>query len=102
MRRRRVHFNFGVVYRTPTKKLKKILKIIKNIFHKIELADLERVHFKEIGDFSLNFEVAYYVNTGDYNKYMDIRQEINLAIKEQFEKEGIEFAYPTQTVFVNK
>ena len=33
---------------------------------------------------------------------MDIQQEINLTIFEEFEKAEIEFAYPTQTVFVNK
>jgi len=102
MRKRRIHFTFGVVYSTSTKKLKKILKIVRETFDEIELADLDRVHFKEFGDFSLNFEVAYYVDTGDYNEYMDTQQEINLGIKERFEKEGIEFAYPTQTVFVNK
>ncbi len=102
MQKRRVAFTFGVVYETPSVKLKKILKIMPVIFDKIELAELNRVHFKEFADFSLNFEVVYYVDTGDYNKYMDIQQEINFAIKEAFEKEGIEFAYPTQTVFVNK
>lgn len=102
MESRRVHFTFGVVYDTKTEKLKKVLEIVKDIFDGVELADLDRVHFKEFGDFSLNFEVAYYVSTGDYNRYMDTQQEINFALKEQFEKEGIEFAYPTQTVFVNK
>lgn len=102
MEKRRVAFTFGVVYETPTVKLKKILKIMPGIFDKIELGELNRVHFKEFADFSLNFEVVYYVDTGDYNLYMDIQQEINFAIKEAFEKEGIEFAYPTQTVFVNK
>jgi small-conductance mechanosensitive channel len=40
--------------------------------------------------------------SGDYNKYMDIQQEINFVIKEEFEKRGIEFAYPTQTLFIDK
>jgi small-conductance mechanosensitive channel len=40
--------------------------------------------------------------SGDYNKYMDIQQNINFAIKEEFEKRGIEFAYPTQTLFMEK
>jgi small-conductance mechanosensitive channel len=102
MEKRRVHFTFGVVYETPSKKLEKILKIVKDIFDPLELADLDRVHFKAFGDFSLNFEVAYYVDTGDYGKYMDTQQEINFAIKKRFEQEGIEFAYPTQTLFFNK
>ena len=63
---------------------------------------LDRVHFKQFGDFSLNFEVVYYLKPGDYNAYMDTQQRINLAIKDAFEKEGIEMAFPTQTIFLNK
>lgn len=102
MEKRRIVFTFGVVYKTPTEKLKKISSIVKNVINKVDLADIDRVHFKEFGDFSLNFEVVYYLNTSDYNKYMDTQQEINLALKEELEKEGIEFAYPTQTIFLNK
>lgn len=54
------------------------------------------------GDFSLNFEFVYYVIGADYTKYMDIQQAINLSIFEAFEKAKIEFAFPTQTLFVNK
>jgi len=102
MERRRVQFSFGVVYDTPSEKLEKVLDITKEIVDKIELAELDRVHFKEYGDYSLNFEVVYYVNTPDYNTYMDLQQEINLSLKKRFEKEEINFAYPTQTVIVNK
>jgi len=102
MERRRIAFGFGVIYETPTEKLRKIPQIIKEIVTKVKLADIDRVHFKRFGDFSLDFEVVYYLNTNDYNKYMDTQQEINLAIKERFEKEGIEMAYPTQTLYVNR
>jgi len=102
MEQRRIHFHFGVVYNTPAAKLNRILEIVRNIFDDMELADLERVHFKEFGDFQLQYEVAYYVKTGDYNKYMDIQQEINLALKREFENEGIEFAYPTQTLIIQQ
>ena len=101
MERRRVQFSFGVIYDTSSEQLEKILDITKDIVDKIEPAELDRVHFKEYGDFSLNFEVVYYVNSPDYNQYMDIQQEINLSLKKRFEKEGIDFAYPTQTVIVN-
>ena len=102
MERRRVQFSFGVVYDTSAEKLEEILKITKEIVDKIELAELDRIHFKEYGDYSLNYEVVYCVNTSDYNIYMDIQQEINLSLKKRFEKEGIKFAYPTQTVIVSK
>lgn len=102
MERRRIHMTFGVTYQTPDKKLKKILKIVEEIFNDIELAELDRVHFKEFAASSLNYEIAFYVNSQDYNKYMDVRQDINFALKERLEKEGVEFAYPTQTIFLEK
>ena len=102
MEKRRIHFTFGIVYQTPPKKVRAVGTIIRDIFRKIKLADLDRVHFHKFGDSSLDFEVAYYVNTGDYNKYMDVQQEINFALLESFRKAGISFAYPTRTVFLEK
>ena len=99
---RRVVFSIGVVYGTPKEKLEKIPVMIKNIIEAIPEAKFDRSHFAKYGDFSLDFETVYYVEGNDYNRYMDAHQKINLAIYEQFAKEGIEFAYPTQTVFVSK
>ena len=105
MKKRRISFSFGVTYDTSTKKLNKILEIIREIIdpEKLENVDkLDRVHFSEFGDFSLNFEVVYYLKNQDYVKYKDTQQAINLAIKEAFEKESIEMAFPTQTIFLEK
>ncbi len=102
MEKRRIVFTFGVVYKTPTEKVRKIPDIVKNIINSVNLAETDRVHFNKFGDSSLNFEVVYYLNSSDYNEYMDVQQQINLAIKQEFEKEKVEFAYPTQTVFINK
>ncbi|HEX9253762.1 MAG TPA: mechanosensitive ion channel domain-containing protein, partial [Ignavibacteriaceae bacterium] len=102
MERRRVVFKLGVIYQTSSEKLKQIPKIVKDIIDQQGDATFDRGHFAAYGDFSLNFEFVYYVTGADYNKYMDIQQAINLSIFEAFENEKIEFAYPTQTVFVNK
>ncbi len=102
MEKRRVVFKLGVTYQTPNQKLKEIPGILTDIIKNIDNAVIDRAHFSSYGDFSLNFEVVYYVSSGDYNKYMDIQQEINFAINEEFEKRGIEFAYPTQTLFLEK
>lgn len=105
MEKRRVVFTIGVTYDTPLEKLKKIPEIIKDIIDPKKLPDvdqLERVHFKEFGPYSLNFEIVYYMKTRDYIKYMDTQQTINFRIKEEFEKEGIEMAFPTQTIYINK
>ncbi len=102
MKERRIAFSFGVLYETPNNKLRKIPKIIERIITGIDLVRLDRVNFKSFGDFGLNYEVVYYLNSSDYNDYMNIQEEINLQIKEAFEKEGLEMAYPTQTVYLNK
>ena len=99
LQRRRIVFDVKVTCDTSVKKLKKIPSIISDIINKVELAQLDRVHFREFGDFSLDFEAVYYISTGDYNKYMDIQQQINLGILEAFEKEKIEMAYPTQKIY---
>ncbi len=102
MKKRRVVFNFGVTYETPTKKIEEIPRMVKEIMNKIELAELDRVHFNKFGDSALLFEVVYFVGTNNYNVYMDTRQKINIEIKKIFEKEKIEMAYPTQTLYVHK
>lgn len=102
MEERRVIFPLGVVYRTPPEKLDAIPRLIREIIETQEQARFDRSHFKAFGDFALIFETVYYVKTSDYGAYMDIQQAINLAIYRRFQEEGIEFAYPTQTVFVSR
>ena len=102
MEKRRITFSFGVLYETPNEKLEKIPRIVKGIIEKEPLAEIDRVHFKSFGDSSLDFEVVYYILTPDYNDYMNTQQSINLGLKQEFEKEGIEFAYPTRVVFLKK
>lgn len=102
MEKRRVVFKIGVIYQTPLEQLQEIPKIIRNIISGIKDATFDRAHFFSYGDFSLIFEVVYYVTGGDYNKYMDIQQAINFAIKEEFDNKGIKFAHPTQVVYMHK
>jgi len=102
MRERRIQFNFGVVYQTPVEKLQRIPGMVRQIIESIEGTRCDRVHFKSLGDSALMLEVVYYVSTQDYNIYMDTQQAINLALCKQFETEGIEFAYPTRTLYVNQ
>lgn len=102
MDKRRVVFKIGVVYQTPLDQLREIPKIINNIITKVKDAAYDRAHFFAFGDSSLVFETVYYVIGGDYNKYMDIQQQINFALIEEFKKRKIEFAYPTQTLYLQK
>jgi len=99
---RRILFKVGVIYQTPTEKVKTIPGMIENVIKEHELTKFDRAHFQNFGDFALIFEVVYFVLTPDYNKYMDVQHFINVRVKEEFEKAGIEFAYPTQQLYVTQ
>jgi small-conductance mechanosensitive channel len=102
MERRRIVFSFGVVYQTPVEKVKRIPLIVKGIIEAQSQTQFDRAHFLKFGDSCLDFEVVYNVLDPYYNIYMDKQQAINLALMEKFETEGIEFAYPTQTLYLGK
>lgn len=102
MNERRVLFNLGVTYQTPADKLERIPGMIREIIEVQEQARFDRAHFSTFGDFSLNFEIVYWVLDRDYALFREIQQEINLALYRKFEEEEIEFAYPTQTLFVEE
>lgn len=99
MEKRRVVFNIGVVYQTPSGKVKQIPEIIKNIIESNEDVVFDRSHFSGFGDFSFNFETVYFILSPDYALYMNRQQNIYNDILTAFENESIEFAYPTQTLF---
>lgn len=101
LRRRRVVLRIGVVYNTPSAVLRSIPAMVETIIIQQEDASFDRAHFVEFGDFSVNFEIVYFIESADYLLYMNIQQDICLNILEKFEKEKIEFAFPTQTLFVN-
>ncbi len=104
MEKRRVKFTLGVVYGLSANIIEKIPNIIQEIIEKEggEEVEFNRSHFATYGDYSLNFETVYHIKSNEYTKYMDIQQKINLAIYKKFEEEKIEFAYPTQVVYLNK
>jgi len=102
MNERRVLFTLGVTYQTTAEKLERIPGMIREIIEAQEQVRFDRAHFANYGDFSLDFEIVYWVLDRDYALYRDIQQEINLALFRKFEEERIEFAYPTQTLFVEK
>lgn len=102
MEKRRVVFKLGVVYQTPAEKLEEIVSVVEQIIKDNPDANFDRGHFASFGSFSLDFEFVYFVLSSDYKNYMDIQQVVNFKIYREFENRGIEFAYPTQTLFLNK
>lgn len=100
MMERRVLFSVGVTYQTPNEKVGRITQWLREAVEAEQGTRFDRAHFKEYGDSALVFEVVYYVLTRDYNTFMDVQQAINLAIFARFEREGVDFAYPTRTLYI--
>jgi len=97
---RRANFTVGVIYDTPKKKIEEIPTVIREIVEAQDQVRFERSHFKEFGDSALIFETIYFVLVPAFQVKMDVQQAINLELMQRFEAEGIEFAFPTQTIYL--
>lgn len=100
MHERRVVFGTSITYETPIELIERVPAIIRNIVEDQPGTRFDRSHFAKHAAASLDFETVYYVLTGDYNKYMDVQQAINVRLHRELTQLGVEFAYPTQKLYV--
>jgi small-conductance mechanosensitive channel len=100
MKERRANFSVGVTYDTPSDKLARLSGQIQQIIENEELARFDRGNLALFGDSAIIFQFVYFMRNPAYAVYMDTQEQINLAIVDLFEKEGLEFAFPTQTLHV--
>jgi small-conductance mechanosensitive channel len=100
MQQRRMIYSIGVTYQTTVDQIKLIPTTIETIIKNTTHAIFNRCHFTGFGDFSLNFEIVYYIDNPNYTSALDIQQSINLSIMRRFEEQGIEFAFPSQTLYL--
>jgi small-conductance mechanosensitive channel len=100
MQQRRVVFSIGVTYQTPPEKLAAISDMLREAVEAQQDVRFDRAHFAKYGDFALIYEIVYYCLSADYNRYMDVQQAINIRIYERLAEAGVEFAYPTQTLYL--
>ncbi|MCP4136232.1 MAG: mechanosensitive ion channel [bacterium] len=98
MEKRTVIFSVGVACETPVDKLKAVPGIVETIVTSIEDTEFNRTHLKTFGEYSLDFEVCYAITTREYQRFMDVQQDINLALISEFDKQGIGMPYPTEVV----
>ncbi|MBP5307313.1 MAG: mechanosensitive ion channel family protein [Paludibacteraceae bacterium] len=97
----RIVIELGVTYDTTPEKMDEALRILRSLPQKVEGLDKEtRVFFTDYGDFSLNITAWVYVRRGV--SYYDVKSNVNLTILHEFNEAGLNFAFPTQTLYVNK
>jgi MscS family membrane protein len=105
-------FNVTITYDTPVAKVRRAVEIIRELLASQEFrgplhdpdpvanVDPPRVYFNEFNPESLNIQVLYWYRPANWWEYMDHTQRFNIRLMEEYEKEGIEFAFPTRTLFL--
>jgi small-conductance mechanosensitive channel len=101
MAQRRVVFTLNVTYDTPADVMARVPGMIREIVEAQKPVKFDRSHFSAYADSWLSFESVYYVLSAEYNVYMDVQQAIYLEVLRRFEREGIEFAFPSRTIYMN-
>jgi len=94
-------FDINITYDTPPEKLDQAIEIVKEILDNHEGMNPDfppRVYFDEMNSDSLNLKIFYWFHPPDFWQYMDFTQWVNKEIFSRFNNEGIDFAFPTQTI----
>ena len=102
MSERRALFTIGVTYDTSHDMLQALPSKLKAAVEAQDNTRFDRAHLKSFGASSIDFEIVYYMVVPDYASYMDTQQAINLQIHDVFTREGVDFAFPTQTLYIEK
>ena len=96
---RKVVVNLGLVYGTSPDKMESAMNMLKDIIKNNQDIVTENclVSFNSWGEFSLGILFIYYIRK-DAN-ILDTQSKVNLEILNRFNENGLEFAYPTQTIY---
>ncbi len=95
--------NITVTYDTPPHKLDRAIEIVKEILDNHEGMHRDfppKVYLSELNADSLNIMAIYWYHPPDYWAYMDFSERFNKELFRRFNEEGIDFAFPTQTVYL--
>ena len=104
--------NIAVTYNVTRESLAAAVQTIRNILEEKEIRErihpivgfeehLPRVYFSDFAAESLNIQIVYWYAPVDWWAYMEHSERVNFRIMEEFERMGIDFAFPSKTSFVN-
>ncbi len=99
--------NITITYDSGHTKTERAVDIIKDVLSRVSEINTDpdrppRVYFSDFNDWSLNIYMSYWVKPPDYWLYHDVNERINFEIMKRFKAEKIEFAFPSQTIYVKK
>jgi MscS family membrane protein len=94
--------NLGLTYDTPAKKIARAVALLEEIFRSNPRTTGLTISFNKFGDSALNLQVLHDWRGTDETAYTAEMQVLNLKIKERFDAEKIEFAFPSHTVYLRQ
>lgn len=101
--RKRIFETIGVTYDTSHDKLEQAVKIIENILNNMpEISKDYIVNIDKLDNSSINIRVNAYVKTKIFNNYLKIKEKFLLELIKQYRESGIEFAFPSQTIYLSE
>jgi len=102
MQSRQVRLQVGVIYETENEKLSHIPEVIEKAINPLENITFDIAYLSGFGDFSIDYEVIYFVHSNEIKIYRQAQHQVNLAIKYAFTSAGLQFAYPTELHYLKK
>jgi MscS family membrane protein len=99
--------NITITYDSGQQGAERAVEIIKEVLSKVPEVNTDpekppRVYFSDFNDWSLNIYMSYWVKPPDYWLYHEVNERVNMEIMKRFEAEKIEFAFPSQTLYIEK
>jgi MscS family membrane protein len=104
-RTRRVKFRIGLTYDTTQKEMQNIISQIKEMLNnhpQISKKDPLIVNFDRFSDSSLDIFLYFFTDTSNWQEYLEIKEDINLNIIKIVKENGADFAFPTQTIYLER
>ena len=104
IKKRRYETNLELMLNTDLQKVENIIKIFKKELEKIDgvIEGTVEVHFNTITENGMNVFIYLYTSETEYNKYLELKQRVNLKIMELLEENGISLAYKSQDIYIRK
>lgn len=98
---RRIELNVGLTYSTTPEQMRQAMDILRNLPSSVTgIEEKVKVYFTSFGDFSLNITCWYYIKKD--SDLFETQSAVNLHVLDEFNAHGLDFAFPTQTLYVNK
>jgi MscS family membrane protein len=84
--------NFALIKTSPAEKVKRALAVLGEVYRNHPLTREAWISFNQFSAGNVNILIVHWWKGTDYQKYLAGMQEMNLAVKERFDAEGIELA----------